>query len=369
MYRIRIPARFSANGKVQDLYYKTKAEAEKDAAELRRKHSAGEIVRQDLMTPEMVRDARNAHALLAEAGVEMNLTDAVQLALKHVSIMQKSWTVSELIERYEADAREARGWSAKYISTWRQYSTRFAGEFGGRRAAELTPQELRDYFSGHYQSATYYNSAISVLSPAFAWAVKQQTLERSPFEFVEKRRPEQRETVDVFSVEEAQTLLRSADAHGVVIPFAIMLFAGIRPHELTRLRWEDFRVEQDGTLLLHVRPSVAKTRSVRLVHVHDPLKSVLLQCLSNGACGQIVPTNWERVAKRVRSEAGLKGRHDAARHSFASYSLAAGRSVAEVQSDMGHARGSDMLFKHYRGAVTPAAAHAYWALAIPRNDG
>ncbi len=35
-----------------------------------------------------------------------------------------------------------------------------------------------------------------------------------------------------------------------------------------------------------------------------------------------------------------------------------------VRADLGHARGSDMLFRHYRAAVSPAAAAEFWAIRL-----
>lgn len=364
-WRLRIPARFSSTGKEVALYYTTKQDAERDAVALRAKHSGGSLLAADLLAPDAVRDARTALAKLAAAGSHMSLTDAVTLALDHAAMLDRSLSVTDMFERYAADVSAARAWSTKYRATWRQYSTRFAATFGPRLCATITAQELREWYAATYPSATSYNSAMAVVAPCFAWAVKQELMDRSPFLLLERRKIVQRDAVDVFTVDECRRLLDAAAAAGpdTLRAFAILLFAGIRPNELTQLTWADIHPEGNG-LYIHVRPSVAKTRSVRLVSVRQPLLANLTAALRCNPSGKLIPTDWKRIAASVRKTAGLQFRPDAPRHSFASYLLASGATIQEVQSDMGHTKGSDMLFKHYRAAVTPEQAAAFWALPL-----
>lgn len=364
-WRLRIPARFSSTGKEVALYYTTKQEAERDAVALRAKHSGGALLAADLLAPDAVRDARTALSKLAAAGSRMSLTEAVTLALDHAAMLDRSLSVSDMFERYAAEVSAARAWSTKYRATWRQYSTRFAATFGARVCSTITAQELREWHASTYPSAPSYNSALAVVAPAFAWAVKQELMDRSPFLLIERRKVQQRDAVDVFTIPECRRLLDAAAAHSpeMLRAFAILLFAGIRPNELPKLTWADIHAEPNG-LYIHVRPSVAKTRSVRLVKVREPLLTNLTAALRNHPSGRLTPINWRRWSGEVRKAAGLQFRPDAPRHSFASYLLASGATVQEVQADLGHAKGSDMLFKHYRAAVTPEQAAAFWALTL-----
>lgn len=363
-WRLYIPARFSSNGKPRALVYLRKADAERDAAQLRQRFASGDLLRFGLLTAEQLRDARQAFELLKNADLSITLTDAVKLALESQSELNRSLLISELFEQYASTVSEERAWSAKYRSTWRQYSSRFVAVFGERKAATITAQELRDYFSANYASASYYNSATAVIAPAFAWAVQQQTLSETPFKFITRRKEAAREGVDVYSVDEARRLLSTASKHGALLPFAVLLFAGVRPDELTKLLWSDVHIEHDGQMLIHVRPSAAKTRDVRLVRVREPLRALMAAGLQKGAQGKLVPSNWQRIAKAVRAEADLQNRPDVARHSFASYSLAAGETMQAVEDDMGHSGNSRMLFKHYRTAVLPSAAADFWSIRL-----
>ena len=156
------------------------------------------------------------------------------------------------------------------------------------------------------------------------------------------------------------------DCSDALVPFAVLLFAGIRPEELTKLTWEDLRTEPGGAAYIHIKPSVAKTRQVRLVRVRETLAAFLALVPENARTGALVPKNWKRKAAIVRKAAGLQNRHDTARHSFASYALALDNSLDNLRADLGHTRGSDMLYKHYRAATSAEAARQYWGIS-PSN--
>lgn len=363
-WRIYLPARFSSSGKARSLVYLRKADADQDAARLRQRFTSGDLLRFGLISTEQLRDARQAFELLSKAESTLTLLDCVKLALESTEQLNRSLHIKDLFSQYAATVSEERNWSAKYRSSWRQYSTRFISAFGERKAATITPQELRDFFAENYATASSYNTATAVIAPAFTWAVQQQTLSKTPFKFLTRRKESAREGVDVYSVEEARRLLATASKHGALLPFAVLLFAGIRPDELTKLLWSDVHIEHNGQMLIHLRPSVAKTRDVRLVRVREPLRSLMAEGLKNGAEGKLVPPNWQRIAKAVRAEADLQNRPDVARHSFASYSLAAGETMQAVEDDMGHSGNSRMLFKHYRTAVLPSAAAEFWAIPL-----
>lgn len=112
-----------------------------------------------------------------------------------------------------------------------------------------------------------------------------------------------------------------------------------------------------GCMSIRIGAAVAKTRQVRIVRVRPTLQAFLDLVPEEERKGKIIPQSI------VRKAAGLQNRADAARHSFASYALGIGDGVDAVRDDMGHARGSDMLFRHYRTAVMREAAEAYWAIS------
>lgn len=363
-WRISIPARFSANGKRRDLYYDTKAEAESDAVALRKRYAAGEMLASNVITPDIARDAQAALAALKAAGMGISLREAAHIAIERHQELLQGIPVSEMLETYAAEVSTSRAWSDKYRSTWRQYSSKFAAAFGSRNVATITEHELQTWHAERYASASYYNSAISVISPAFTWAVNKRILRENPFDRIERRKVQAADGVDIFTLEECRRWIQAAREHNILIPYAVLLFAGVRPAELTRLTWSDIRTDTDGSLFIHISPAIAKTRSVRLVRIRGPLRPLIADALKDGLTGSLVPPSWHRKDRAARAAAGLSNRADAARHSFASYSLASGESVDAVRADMGHSKSSDMLFRHYRGLVSPSDAEAFWSIRL-----
>lgn len=388
-WRIRIPGRLRPDGKPRDLLYRTRAEAENDRRILIDRFNSGELSAKSLLTRDQIDDVRAAYRAIVASGIEMTLEQAAHIAIERKRAQLAGVSVAEMLERYEAEVSAARQWSAKYRATWRLYSRRFVEAWGAVNIANIATEPLREFYAENYgRSASYYNSAIAVISPAFTWAVKRGMLQKSPFDALERRKNAPKDGVDVFTPEEAKRLLSACldyrtagashpmadeagkvrpdllqDCRDALVPFAILLFAGVRPEELTKLTWED--VVQDaarGGMSIRIGASVAKTRQIRLVRVRPTLQAFIDLVPERERKGRIVPSNWTRKAGIVRKAAGLQNRADAARHSFASYALAAGNGVDAVRDDLGHARGSDMLFRHYRAAVTRADAEIYWAI-------
>ena len=67
----------------------------------------------------------------------------------------------------------------------------------------------------------------------------------------------------------------------------------------------------------------------------------------------------------ARQAAGISDwPHNALRHSFASYNLAAFGDAPALAGEMGHGS-TKMIFEHYRRLVTPEKGKAFWSI-IPQ---
>ncbi len=140
----------------------------------------------------------------------------------------------------------------------------------------------------------------------------------------------------------------------------LMLWAGIRPTELTRLRWADIRVD-DRVINIDARHS--KTGGSR----HVCLRPVLLSWLREVAPYRIpqaliVPRAWVRRWRALRHASGFDDWDpDALRHTFASYHLRYFRDFNALQIDMGHAD-TQLLRTRYLGmrGITYTSASEFW---------
>ena len=168
-----------------------------------------------------------------------------------------------------------------------------------------------------------------------------------------------RKPVSIYTPEEAARLMRSCTPDAVAA-FALLLFAGVRPKELTRLTWGNIR---DG--YIHITADIAKTQQTRNIEIEPTLAAWLNTTGSHDPAALVCPPDWTRKARAIRAKAGVHSIPDTPRHSYASYHLAAYRDTATLKINMGHTPNSDTLFIHYRAAAVPAVARAYWAIMPP----
>ena len=353
-YGVHAPAYLNASGKAGYMYFPTKADAERGRQELQAAVSTESKV-QVLSNAQQV-DAQRALERLAAAGLrEVSLMQAVEAALPVLCSQGVAMKVEVLCEEFAA--AKAASWSAVSKRNFATVSKLFLAEFVGRDVREVSARDLEGWLSARFPSAGYKANVIRTLRPAFSYALRQDYIVASPFEKLERVRVRANDGVEVYSPSEVGRIMQAAPVD-CVGAFALLLFAGIRPTELTRLKWGDVREE-----FVHVRPSVAKTQQVRNVHVEPTLAAWLaLDGVRGGDDAPICPPNWLRKRQAVLKVAGVQRGADAARHSYASYWLAMFKDEGALKLNLGHSRGSDTLFVHYRAAVSPAEAEAFWAV-------
>ena len=140
----------------------------------------------------------------------------------------------------------------------------------------------------------------------------------------------------------------------------MMLYAGIRPHEVARLTWAQVDLRERA---IYILPQHSKTGGARRVTIHRPLLQILRT--HRRADGEkICPANWLHHWRELRLAAGWNAPahpwpQDALRHTFASYHLCHFRSYAELQLEIGH-RDASLLRTRYvdqRGVVN---ARVFW---------
>lgn len=350
-YAIFVPAYLTPDKKAKRIYFRTKAEAEMKRAELiaaTRTES-----RETVLSNTQLVDARRAYERLADAGVSMSLDKAIEIALPLLKSSGRHITVEMLL----ADFAEAKAsiWRGKTATNFRTVSRMFNEQFGSLMVADVTPKMLNSWLESFGRPA-YAAGLVRSIRPAFSWAVRQGVIPDSPFSKLEPIRVPARQGIDVFTPEEAQRLMQTAP-DDCKAAYAMLLFAGIRPVELTRLTWGAVR---DG--FIHLTPDVTKTAQVRNVEIEPNLAAWLKSTGRHAQSERVCPTNWDRKNRKTRAAAGLVNRQDTARHSYATYHLAKYHNRTALEENMGHSQGSAMLMRHYRAAATPAQAEEYWAI-------
>jgi len=145
--------------------------------------------------------------------------------------------------------------------------------------------------------------------------------------------------------------------------FAIGAFAGIRPEELLKLQWSDFKWKQG---IIRVRAEVSKVGKARNVTMEANLKEWLLPHLNKK--GKVCPFNWRRLFRETRIEAGVtEWPSDCLRHSFATYWLEKHKDAPRLALEMGNS--VSVILEHYHQVLDePKDAERYWAIK-PGDQG
>lgn len=350
---ILVPASLSATGKKHRRYFRTAQAAQEARSALINCARNGGA--NPPLSEAQEADARAALAFLTSRGCCLTLREVVEQALPLLDLPSAHMTVATLMAEF-ATAKDAT-WSEMSKRNFRNYSGKFCSAFGDELLATITTPVLEEWLADTYPNAGGRAAALRTIRPAFSFAVRRGYIQASPFDNLERIVANRRDfAIDIYSPAEARRLMDSASEE-CKVPFALLLFAGVRPNELRRLKWGDIRED-----FVHISTKAAKTAQARNVDITPTLAAWIARAGAHAPEKAIVPRDWRRKWDNTRRKAGLTGRPDAARHSFASYLLASTRDENLVRLSLGHSRNSDMLFVHYRAAATKEDAAAYWAI-------
>ncbi len=320
----------------------------------------------DLSPAEAARQYASADAILRGGGgddaLDVSLADAVRETADRARRARASQTaeiaVDELIAQKENDEK-----SARYLTDLRSRLGRFVGDFAGRRLSEVTTDEINAWLRSLPVGATTRNNYRTALAVLFGWA--QRTMgycDTNPVTNAAKAK-QKREAVAIFTPAELRVILEASPAP--LLPFfALGAFAGLRSAEIYRLTWEkiDFprgRIEIDA--------EASKTAGHRFVPINDTLRAWLHPVA--GTEGSVCPLDPAQRLRRFRrtldrptdDRPAVAWKHNALRHSFASYTFAQIEDAGRLAAWLGH-ESPRMIFKHYRERVTPEDAAAYFAV-------
>lgn len=355
-WALYVPGYMLPGRKCKKMLFRVKSEAEQKRAELIAASKDG--TQEMTLTPAQQADARRALEHLAEARLNITLSKAIELALPLLKSSGAYISVNSLLEDFLR--LKSAEWRPKTTRSFNYAARKFSETFGELPITEVTPGVIREWLLS-FNAPTHAAGLSRTLSPAFSYAARQGMLPFSPFERMEKIKMPKKQGIDIFTATEARALMDAATPDSKAA-FAVLLFAGVRPVELTRLSWADIK---EG--FIHITPSVAKTEQVRNVEIESNLAAWLKAYPPSSPDAPLCPPNWKRKSQAIRAAAGLAGRQDTARHSYATYHLAAHKDKNALEANLGHTAGSAMLMRHYRAAATPAEAAAYWSITPPLN--
>jgi integrase len=248
---------------------------------------------------------------------------------------------------------------------------RFAGDFQVN-IGDVSGQTIQTWLDGIVVSGRTKQNYLRHIAALFRFAIKRKYLPKDALDEIQAvETPKQDASdVEIFTPGEMSGILVAARPE--MIPWiAIAGFAGLRSAEIKRLDWSEVKLLEG---FIEIKASKAKTAARRIVPITDNLSRWLVPYAK--ASGPIVSFEswWNQIPKIVeavnarREQNGLpqnfKWRHNALRHSFCSYRLAAIKNAAQVALEAGNS--PQMIFRHYRQVVTEAEA-AKWFNIVPES--
>jgi len=320
----------------------------------------------------------------------IGLTQAIELAKKVLPPSAGTMSLREAIKQC-GEEKEKLNRSVYTLYALKTRWKRFA-EFLPAQKAKAVHTILREDVERFVKSCKLRpvgeRNMVRALSSLFSWCVEKKMMPVNPaldWNFAEaKKALSQDRAPRILTIKEAENILRVATAGcsesmivgkqavtiqpGEMVPFVVLgMFAGMRPFEARRMKWEwvwwgDAKTENHDPHL-DVSAFITKTRNGRTIPIEPVLAEWLLP--HKREAGLMIPPAFERkfamFSKLCWGEEGWP--EDVLRHSYASYLLARDKDAGTVAENLGHQNNTSTLFRYYRKAVKfRSDVLAYWSM-------
>jgi integrase len=321
------------------------------------------------------REYAQARTILGDSG---SLLEAARMFRKSAKRAQRTATVPELVEQYLA-ALEADGIKGRHLQDTRSRLRKFSGDIK-TRIDEVTSADMATWLRGLGVAPRTRNNFRSQLVTFFRWARTEGYLPRDVTTEAELLKTVA--TTHEIHIFQGDDLSRLVDEiahqhdeaeesdkrrlrfclHYVVIGS----YAGVRPHELSRLTDKNIRFDHND---IEVRAAQAK-RTRRRVHRRlTPLQPNLRAWLEYAPLetGPLIGSHTRNHVAAIVKALGIEWAHDIMRHSFISNAVALTQNVDQVALWSGNSR--KIIYESYLSQRTEAEAKAYFAKMPPARSG
>ena len=243
-------------------------------------------------------------------------------------------------------------------------------------------------------AASAWNDCHKHLTSLYNYAIRKGLCERSPMPAIDRRHDVHEREITALPPSELRALFAACrpataeeraaaagqepylrrlmvqDCSDCAAYIALCAFAGVRPAECARLRWQDIS-EDEG--VVSVRAAAAKTGGTRHIELHPTLAAWLRAQRPPDAAPDALITPQKDLKWRlrcIRRRAGYGDdnpwQDDVLRHSYATYYLKSGGDLNRLQLNMGH-RDIHLLYTRYTNMVgiTRAMAAEWWQVLPP----
>ncbi len=245
------------------------------------------------------------------------------------------------------------------LADLRSYAARIVklSQWANRDIRSISRLECRQLINTHFsRSAHIFGKAKTILHSIFAYALRQGWCDINPVDCIESH-PIREETVNILTIKQIRAILKATaakDLQDMDAAMRLMLWCGVRPGEVQRLRWRDIDKREK---VVYIDGTASKTGGARAIPLRGGAGKLKLYDGEPNA--YIAPRNWLRQWVKLRRRAGFRHwQKDALRHTFASYHLKYFHNIYLLQEEMGH-RDATLLRTRYlnlRNITTNAAS-------------
>jgi integrase len=361
---VNVPPSLSATGRRQRLYFATRELAQGECERLKTRRDNFGVSLGNLSSAQVVEAADCYEQLAAHPGV--TLSDAVRGYIETLATRSGSIPFGELFERF---LESKKGRSPAYLDALKWCRTNFE-PISDRLACDITVRELEAILESFTPSVR--DAFRRYVRAVFNFGVRLDYLSANPAAKLERGNLVKGET-EIFTPHQVKEMLAVALEHDLeFLPYRVFaFFCGIRPAgELTRLDWSNVSI---ADRIVTLPAAITKTKRKRFIDLSDNAIAWLREYQARGGnmIGLVAPFN--KTLLRNKHRANYHGAHvkkwipQGARHSFASYWMAAhGNDVDRLVVLSGHDN-KQTLWKHYYRACTKSEALKFWGILPPQE--
>ena len=261
-------------------------------------------------------------------------------------------TLTELVETFVAEKQRI-GRSAHYEKSMRYYLNGFMDHVGRDiRIGEITREQITDYVyrTNKDVGLVTKRNILTHVSVLFNFAIKEDLLQFNPVAKITRptvpfKKPH------VLTPDDFNQLLHRCLEYGWterLVVFVLVGFCGIRVEEATRLSWKHLHLDKS---IVEVPAEFAKKARFRNNRIPPNATTWLKTVEDKRRTGPVIGPRWKQDLRAAISSAKIDYHQNCIRHSFCSYALASGWTLADVVAAMGHT-GSQMVFSNYRNVCS-----------------
>lgn len=224
----------------------------------------------------------------------------------------------------------------------------------------ISQRDCRTLLNTHFsKSGHVFSKAKAILYSIFNYAIRRECCDKNPVYGIDgiPIREEKTNILTLKQINGFMKALKAKDFQCMQASVRLMLWCGIRPGEVQRLRWKDVDFREN---VVYIDGQTSKTGGARAVPLRG--SALYLKQYKGKLNDYIAPRDWARIWRKLRSRAGMrKWQKDAMRHTFASMHLKRFHNIYLLQEEMGH-RDSMLLRTRYlnlRGLTSQAAARFF----------